>query len=77
VKDFTKIQKKNDSDKQHLKCNVCGTTTLAFGVAAGDSCRVSIAGAVGSSANPTCRGTLSKVNSKSVDSAKRRSDGSA
>jgi hypothetical protein len=77
VKDFTKTQKKADSDKQHLKCNKCGVTTLSFGVETGDRCSVPLVGAAGMDTQPTCSGTLRKVSSESVDRAKRRSDGSA
>ena len=75
MKDFTKTQKKQE--KQHLKCNVCGVITLAFGMAVGDACRIPITGAAGSGDTFLCDGTLASVNSKSVDAKQRRSDGAA
>ncbi len=75
MKDFTKTQEKQE--KQHLKCNVCGVTALAFGMAVGDTCRKPVEGAAGSGDSFLCPGKLSSVSSKSVDAKQRRSDGAA
>lgn len=79
MKDFTKTNKTTESktQKQHMKCNVCGVTVLAFGLEVGDTCRVPVEGSAGSGDTFTCTGTLSRVNSEAVDRSKRRTDGAA
>ena len=72
MKDFTKTQKKQS--KRHLKCSACGCITLAFGIDVGEKCRVPIEGSSGSGDTFLCQGTLSEVNSKSVDAKKRQTD---
>jgi len=83
MKDFTKTQEKRTDKVGALKCNTCNTAVNAFGVHPGDPCVAfpSLgqpgAGEGGSKANVRCTGKYMKIDDKSADNAKRRTDGAA
>ncbi len=83
MKDFTKTQEKKTGA---LKCNKCNTVVTAFGVQPGDPCAfqdfpMQPQGMKSNSTTHTvtkgCGGKYMKIDDKSADNAKRRTDGAA
>jgi hypothetical protein len=86
MKDFTKTQSKREDVQGKtgaLKCNRCNTVVNAFGVHPGDPCVAfpalgqPQASEGGSTAPGRCTGKYMKIDDKSADNAKRRTDGAA
>lgn len=82
MKDFTKTQEKRNDKVGAMKCNTCNTVVNAFGVHPGDRC-IGIHGAEADIAahqsdnSGRCPGKYMKIDDKSADNAKRRTDGAA
>jgi hypothetical protein len=75
MRDFTKTQKPSNSQQVKtgaLKCNTCNIAVTAFGVQAGDPCRIPAEDGSG-----VCTGKFIKMNDAAADQHKRRTDGAA
>jgi hypothetical protein len=72
VRDFTKTQTPNNSQQTKtgaLKCNACGIIVTAFGIEAGEPCRIPPENNEGA-----CTGQMVKIDDATADRKKRQTD---
>ena len=78
MKDFTQAKSKTTQEKVDLKCNKCSTMVRAYGVEVGDTCTLIPNSADHNVRGGTpCGGKYLKVDAKTADEIKRRTDGAA